>query len=566
MSVYRARAAVGAVGLVLVLLAAACRPGRRVGTVVSTPPPLPTAAPHQNPSGLGAAAIVIRTQPPEATPTATPTPTPIVGERLDARLAETIACDFETLLELAATPSTYDEFRGIPGADCRAFEGGEITDPPAALPCYTCVVRLAEATGRYDFFPDAAGEVATLQQAQITSPWLDAGGDGRGSDVASSLRLAVDALVTASCPSAAVADVENPGGVLGVKHPSVRRLRGELWTLSSPRAPAWRAARRWETGADLLVRYWGLADEEGEPLRVGVVWRRAPLTVVEEAWEADDPPYRRGPDFGPRGWRLGEQVFHRERLYPLQAYEACREAGMVECDEGRLGIEQTDQQRMAVPLDEAVAALSRVTDPMASPALVFWADQLAVAWGLASRQGNALGKRDALAAAGLGFDWTYCGEANELRRNLLQRLALERQDTRWGQLAFQAMSWRGWAVTGDCGGGGGGWQGDKVIERGEAFLRAHPDSPVRDEITFHVARAYEAWWALSHRQPDDYLDPASFRPGADEARRKAIAYYRLYLDRSGTLPDLQRTWLRQKLFRLEHGLDTWQWFYYCICD
>jgi hypothetical protein len=564
-------------GLLVVSSAVACRQEAKPVVALQTSPAVTTSTPSSTPvaqplQGRAASGFfVVKESAPQPEETVVPSPTAISSVPLDDHTVDKVICGFESLLDLAATPATYDAFKQATDAACGVFAGGDVSDAAAVLPCFTCTLQVEGAEGRYFFFPDAAGEVATLQQARITSPWLDgvwvAGGPGAGvSEPARSLRHTVDALADALAPGASVHSVPNLTTPQRQEEPGVLALQGEMWALHSLGGWGWLSVRRWETGDSLLLRYWESAGDGQSPWRLDVVWRRAPLKQIEAAWEADRPEYPRRFDLGPQDWRLGEQVFHYERLYPSQAFEACREAGLKKCDQGRLGIEKMDETLLKSPLDEAVDSLKRLRDPLDNPPLVFWVDQLAVATGLASETASFAKRREALVAAGLTFDYVYCGEEYELRRNLLERLALERQDTYWGQLAFQAMSWRGWEVKGDCP-GGAFWEGDDVINRGEAFLGKHPESPVRDQVTFHVARAYEAWWALSHRRDDDgYVQAACFQPGADEARRKAIVYYRLYLDRKKDLPEIQRTWLRQKLFRLEHGLDTWQWFYFCICD
>lgn len=526
-----------------------------------SPPPAPR-SPVPGFGGVGLSA-----QPPEPTPTATPTPTPIVGERLDGRLADTILCDVQGLLERGAAPATYDEFRATPGAACGVFEGGKISDPPAALPCFTCTVRLAGATGRYEFFPDAAGEVATLQQVHITSPWLDAGGvPSESNAAAASLGMAVDALIAAQARGASGTDAGGFDSPTMTKDPDLSSVLDYVEAFPPQALKAWPSVRVWRPGADLVVRYWEVLPDGGPQARLGVAWRRGPLTEVERAWDAEVGLDRYGPDFGSKDWRLGEQVFYRERLYPVDAYEACREARLTKCGEGRLGIERLDQQQLGGPLDEAVAALSRAADPIKTPALAFWADQLATAWGLACRLGTGPANRDALAAVGFEYQYSRCREEWELHRDLLQRLALERQDARWGQLAFRVMSRRGWEVGSVCEGGPGHSPADDVIARGEAFLRAHPDSYLRSEIAFDIATAYEGRWVVWGREENAAVAPDLYKPGAEEARRMAIVYYRLVLDGDLDLGEVERTWLRQKLFRLERRLNTWQEFYYCDCD
>ncbi len=114
--------------------------------------------------------------------------------------------------------------------------------------------------------------------------------------------------------------------------------------------------------------------------------------------------------------------------------------------------------------------------------------------------------------------------------------------------------------------GAGHSPADDVIERGEAFLRAHPGSPLRSESAFDIATAYEGRWVVWGREENIAVAPDLHKAGAEEARRMAIVYCRLLFDGDRGLGGVERMWLRQKLFRLERSLYTWQERYYCECD
>jgi hypothetical protein len=53
-----------------------------------------------------------------------------------------------------------------------------------------------------------------------------------------------------------------------------------------------------------------------------------------------------------------------------------------------------------------------------------------------------------------------------------------------------------------------------VIEKGEAYLAAHPDTGRRKELLFTLALAYETWWSASNAQPIDSLAYEQFSPCA----------------------------------------------------
>ena len=112
-------------------------------------------------------------------------------------------------------------------------------------------------------------------------------------------------------------------------------------------------------------------------------------------------------------------------------------------------------------------------------------------------------------------------------RDLLWRLWAEYPKTVWGERAFVLLLDRGWDTSFTCEKGGD--QTQEVIRQGESFLRQHPGSPYRAVVKLLVAEAYASWWSLSNESAgsdmSDYVDPQQFQQGAEDARRKAIAYF-----------------------------------------
>ena len=160
----------------------------------------------------------------------------------------------------------------------------------------------------------------------------------------------------------------------------------------------------------------------------------------------------------------------------------------------------------------------------------------------------------------LGIGYFYYDPDDEwvLRENPvdLNDLAAKRLDSRWGRMAFLTMIRLGWSQ-GECQEGPDQFR--EVIVHGEAFLKSYPSSEVSDDVRLELAHAYETWWNLSRRRADDSDNQAEhYRPGADAARRKAIEFYRAYLDKHPAVPDV-----RTRLAALQHsaaGSDHYDYF------
>ncbi len=136
-------------------------------------------------------------------------------------------------------------------------------------------------------------------------------------------------------------------------------------------------------------------------------------------------------------------------------------------------------------------------------------------------------------------------------------------DTSAGELAFLTLQRLGWAAGSVSPRSGGSDRFRVVIWRGEAFLSERPHSPIRKDVLFTLAVAYESWWSIGMLPPDDPLFelgsplPSRQRENrrrAPEARLKAIAYYEELIRLAPASEEALAA--RRQLPRLKLGLDT----------
>lgn len=232
--------------------------------------------------------------------------------------------------------------------------------------------------------------------------------------------------------------------------------------------------------------------------------------------------------------------------------------------------------------DDAVAAVSTLLaaadtlpTPLAGTALLV-ADRLVDrigGWMTKTRMAGVLGQPADTAKAvslgarldtlGLGLAWNELGAVWHSPRPLLWRVWREHPETRAGEYAFLQLLLAGWDTSFGCVEGSDAFR--PVIERSRAFLDDRPESPLRGYIAYAVATAYETWWSLS-RAPDDavYVDARAYREGANEARRRAIAFYEMAIRDMDSA--LERDDAVRRVARLHRGVDTRQRGYFCIYD
>ena len=213
-----------------------------------------------------------------------------------------------------------------------------------------------------------------------------------------------------------------------------------------------------------------------------------------------------------------------------------------------------------------LAAVQRAGGPGVSEAdrdlVLLAADQWLRSRG-ASQEAASRGRGLGEAWARLGFhsysaqgsSWEYCG-------SILDSLAARVGRNEWADLAFLLLLDSGWVS-----GCGGDFEGAEfgndlfapVLARGEAFLAAHLDAPVRNSVALRVALAHETVWSLSKRigVDDFYADLKATAPGH---RRRALELYR---DLAGHTRDAEfRRAIRSRIRSLETGADTKCTVYY----
>jgi len=99
----------------------------------------------------------------------------------------------------------------------------------------------------------------------------------------------------------------------------------------------------------------------------------------------------------------------------------------------------------------------------------------------------------------------------------------------------------------------------EVIRRGETFLRDYPDSEVSESVRLKLANAYATWWNVSRMKPDGYADPETYKPGALEAKQRAIELYQDHL-KSQKLPSQEVLKRLKALQENPQGSETYDYF------
>jgi hypothetical protein len=160
----------------------------------------------------------------------------------------------------------------------------------------------------------------------------------------------------------------------------------------------------------------------------------------------------------------------------------------------------------------------------------------------------------------LGIEYFYYGPDDEFTLKNdpvnLEKLAMEHQDSPWGQQAFLMMTRLGWSW-GGCAEGPDQFR--EVIKRGETFLSKYPASEVSDRIRLEVANAYATWWNVANMEPDAYTDPRKYKAGAAEAKRRAIELYQQFLSaQKNPKPEVAKR--LKNLQESPKGSNEWNYF------
>jgi hypothetical protein len=144
------------------------------------------------------------------------------------------------------------------------------------------------------------------------------------------------------------------------------------------------------------------------------------------------------------------------------------------------------------------------------------------------------------------------------RTSLLDSLVARASENRWTDEAFLVKQVRGWDTCDD--------PFRLVIERGDAFLREHPDSRLRNEIAMTVAQAHETAWSLAMARcprPDCDWDWEDYVLDAPPHREAAIALYERVLREHEGPETMAISGLKRRLPRLRLDVDTNFHRYHC---
>jgi len=160
----------------------------------------------------------------------------------------------------------------------------------------------------------------------------------------------------------------------------------------------------------------------------------------------------------------------------------------------------------------------------------------------------------------LGIEYFYYGPDDEFTLKNdpvnLEELAMEHQDSPWGQHAFLMMTQLGWSW-GACAEGPDQFR--EVIKRSEAFLSKYPASEVSDRIRVEVANAYATWWNVANMEPDAYADPKKYMAGSVKAKQRAIELYHEFLSaQKAPAPEIEKR--LKKLEEDPKGSNEWDYF------
>jgi hypothetical protein len=152
--------------------------------------------------------------------------------------------------------------------------------------------------------------------------------------------------------------------------------------------------------------------------------------------------------------------------------------------------------------------------------------------------------------------------------SLAERLAARAGDDTWTGRAFLELMERGWQSRCELCGYDPRIGTDlfkPVIERGDAFLRQHGNSPIAREVRWLVAEAHETAWSLSRADlADEYIEWSRYVLDAPGHRTRAIEFYESLL--RAEPPGPRRTAVLERLARLRLDVDTGFHAFWCEWD
>jgi hypothetical protein len=153
------------------------------------------------------------------------------------------------------------------------------------------------------------------------------------------------------------------------------------------------------------------------------------------------------------------------------------------------------------------------------------------------------------------------GESIVFASSFRTRLLDEYQNVQWGRQAFLDSLDEYDGYSDGCDASGFAPVAD-AIRKAEDFLTRYPETETSDDVRLRLAQAYETWWSISisGSETGDQFDddvPVALA-GREQAKQKALAFYRRLAARPG-----DHVWLKDKIFRLEHNLDTGERSWHC---
>lgn len=163
---------------------------------------------------------------------------------------------------------------------------------------------------------------------------------------------------------------------------------------------------------------------------------------------------------------------------------------------------------------------------------------------------------DSLGPVGLRGEWGHYDGTWHPSPSLLLEVIAGAGDEPWLDRAFLYMQETGWETNAFV---ESLQQFRVVINRGERFLRDHPQSTAWADVARTVALAHETAWSLAKASPlDEFVDWTLHAPAAPGHRSRAIQLYEEILTRWGVRPPDPRVRndVRHRLIRLRLDVDT----------
>lgn len=422
--------------------------------------------------------------------------------------------------------SRWEDGPGNPAhwSDCRKYQAG--LDPPLFGPedfwLYACRKPLMGGDEETDYYLLGDGAALTIERAQ----WrLDFDGD------------VAESVSTAAYRSLAAAFRKRLGAPVALP-----KENDDFHSVE------WKTGQRFETRQGPL---WVYLEDVADPEHVTLMVDRqsAGLRTLDAPASIFSPNYSPGSEVG------RPAAVQRELIRALEGVdrEVAKALGRSKPTSSDLPVFVRALERMRVSRGESADPVSLATH--------MWLRALSE-----SLSGGEEKKWDATVAAlkshGVRFQadhdmgWAYCG-------SLLGGLARRAGSNRWADEGFAEWLENGAADSCVC----SDETADRVIARGEEFLRSHPGSTARAAVERAIGEAHETLWSLSQvtTVEGEYTSYSSWLAlSGTEHRDQALAHYREAL--RGAPEGWKLDPLRRRIRRIELGVDTAQRAFYCADD